>query len=79
MVSRGIGDSSGSLSGGQGITCLQINLGRGRAATNSLLKTMEEERAEVILIQEPYVRDGKVVGLGDGTVLWRGGRTPKPR
>ena len=59
-----------------GIKCLQLNLGRGRAATNVLLKIMEDEEADITFIQEPYMRGGKIAGLGNRTALY-GGENPK--
>ena len=34
----------------------QINLGKRKAATSALLKAMEEERMDVVAVQEPHVR-----------------------
>jgi hypothetical protein len=45
------------------IKFLQINLQHSRAATNNLLKTIEEDDIDVICIQEPYVINNKVVGI----------------
>ena len=45
------------------IKFLQINLQHSRAATNNLMKTIEEDDIDVICIQEPYVINNKVVGI----------------
>jgi hypothetical protein len=45
------------------IKFLQINLQHSRAATNNLIKTIEEDDIDVICIQEPYVINNKVVGI----------------
>jgi hypothetical protein len=46
---------------------LQINLQHSRAATNNLMKTIEEEEEEegidIICIQEPFVIKNKVIGI----------------
>ena len=51
---------------------IQINLGKGKAATNALLRVMEEDGIAVAAIQEPHVRDGKVLGFGAWCVVSRG-------
>jgi len=45
------------------IKFLQINLQHSRAATNNLMKTIEEDDIDVICIQEPYTINNKVVGI----------------
>jgi exonuclease III len=45
------------------IKFLQINLQHSRAATNNLMKTIEEDNIDVICIQEPDVINNKVIGI----------------
>jgi exonuclease III len=45
------------------IKFLQINIQHSWAATNNLMKTIEEDDRDVICIQEPYVINNKVVGI----------------
>jgi len=45
------------------IKFLQINLQHSWAATNNLMKTIEEDDIDVISIQEPYVVNNKVGGI----------------
>ena len=58
------------------IGMIQINLGKGRAATNALLRILEEDNVAIAATQEPHVREGKVVGLGGLSALSRG-RVPR--
>jgi len=45
------------------IKCLQINLQHSRVAMNNLMKIIDEDRTDVLCIQEPYVIRNKVVGI----------------
>ena len=45
------------------IKFLQINLQHSRAATDNLMKTIEEEGIDIICIQEPYAINNKVIGI----------------
>ncbi|GLV47834.1 hypothetical protein CBL_20973 [Carabus blaptoides fortunei] len=43
----------------------QINLGKGKSATNQLIKTLADRNVDICMIQEPTAREGKVIGLGN--------------
>jgi hypothetical protein len=51
----------------------QVNLGKGREATDLLQKTAEEQKADVVLIQESYCCMPTWVGW----TKYGGGRTDK--
>lgn len=46
------------------VRILQHNLGRGRTATSELRTMATRHRADILLIQEPWVNTGRVCGLG---------------
>lgn len=51
----------------------QINLGRGKIASADLLQEAEENKYDLALIQEPYVWDERVLGLGSrNRTIWAG-------
>ena len=43
--------------------CIQINLQHSRAATDSLMKQIEDNQIDVAFIQEPYTYNNKVIGI----------------
>ena len=45
------------------INCIQINLQRSKRATPHLLKTIEEYDIDIVLVQEPHIIGGKVIGF----------------
>ena len=45
------------------IKCLQINLQRSRIGTANLCKTIDDNNIDIILVQEPHIINGKVVGF----------------
>jgi hypothetical protein len=45
------------------IKFLQINLQHSRAATNNLVKTIEEDGIDILCIQEPHVINNKIIGI----------------
>ncbi|XP_035220165.1 uncharacterized protein LOC118193215 [Stegodyphus dumicola] len=46
-----------------GLTCAQVNLQRSRAATLNFIDFMIRNEIQLALLQEPYVKDGKIIGL----------------
>lgn len=42
----------------------QINVGRGRIAMEEIVRVSRQEGLEVLLVQEPYVKDGQISGCG---------------
>ncbi len=45
------------------IRCMQINLKHSRIATDNLMKLLEQEKTDVIFIQEPYLNKNKMSGI----------------
>lgn len=45
------------------IKCIQVNLKHAKAATANLMKIAEEERTDIICIQEPYTFQSKLAGI----------------
>jgi hypothetical protein len=45
------------------IKCLQINLQHSRTATANLIKIVMDDEFDIIFIQEPYIIQGKVIGI----------------
>lgn len=43
--------------------CLQINLGKSKAATGALLEKIGREKIQVVFVQEPHVLRGRVAGF----------------
>jgi endonuclease/exonuclease/phosphatase family metal-dependent hydrolase len=41
----------------------QLNAGRSTVATNEIRKLAEELKLDIVCIQEPYVRNGKIPGM----------------
>lgn len=58
------------------IVIVQANLGRAVAASNTLLTYCVRENVDVALIQEPYVRQGRVYILGDPPIRCVSHRAP---
>lgn len=52
------------------IKIVQVNLDRAVKASAELVEVMVEKKIDVALVQEPYVRKGKVCGLGSGRVFY---------
>ncbi|GJQ69027.1 hypothetical protein Trydic_g6767, partial [Trypoxylus dichotomus] len=46
--------------------CAQINLGRGRRATECLVERVVREKISVVIIQEPYVINNGICGMPSG-------------
>ncbi|XP_067118883.1 uncharacterized protein [Centruroides vittatus] len=55
----------------EGINILQINAQRGKGSSSLLMHKANKLKADIILIQEPYTVDKKVVRLGDWQVLYK--------
>ncbi|GBM97477.1 hypothetical protein AVEN_103889-1 [Araneus ventricosus] len=49
---------------------LQINLGKGKVATANLPKEAKTHKIDLILVQEPYSKDGKILGIRKSWKQW---------
>lgn len=56
----------------------QINLGKGKSATNQLVRTLTDRRIDICIIQEPTAREGKIAGFGNRIRTFHG-KADKPR
>lgn len=56
-------DTTNNQSADNGINCIQINLGRGKRATQHLLEKIVRDKIKIVFIQEPYVVNSKVCGF----------------
>jgi len=45
------------------LKCAQINLLNARVATANLMKYITENKVDIICIQEPYIHQGRAVGI----------------
>jgi exonuclease III len=45
------------------IKCIQVNLKHSKAATANLMKIIEEDKTDIICIQEPYTFQSKAAGI----------------
>jgi endonuclease/exonuclease/phosphatase (EEP) superfamily protein YafD len=45
------------------IKCIQLNLKHSKAATANLLKIIEENKTDIVCIQEPYTFQSKAAGI----------------
>jgi endonuclease/exonuclease/phosphatase (EEP) superfamily protein YafD len=45
------------------IRCIQINLQHSRAATDNILKLIEQGKSDIVLIQEPYLYQNSIAGI----------------
>lgn len=59
-----------SMTGNRGFKVLHIDLRRSRVATAQLEQYAVEVRADILLVQDPYVKDSKLVGLPTGRNLF---------
>lgn len=55
------------------IRCLQINLQHSKAATLNLIKVIDTEEIDLILIQEPYEYQNKPVGIVNNHRIYTAG------
>jgi hypothetical protein len=55
------GNTKGALN--TRLSCMQINLQHARPATDNLLKIMDEEKTDIICIQEPYISGSKIIEI----------------
>ncbi|GJQ80424.1 hypothetical protein Trydic_g15232, partial [Trypoxylus dichotomus] len=51
---------------GAAYKCAQINLGRGRRATECLVERIVREKISVVIVQEPYVINNGICGMRSG-------------
>jgi len=45
------------------IKCIQVNVKHSKAATVNLMKIIEEDKTDIICIQEPYTFQSNAVGI----------------
>ena len=45
------------------IKCIQVNVKHSKAATANLMKIIEEDKTDIICIQEPYTFQHKAAGI----------------
>jgi len=45
------------------LKCAQINLKHSRVATVNLMKYTADNKVDIICIQEPYINQGRAVGI----------------
>jgi len=55
--------SQGNTRYSKKIKFIQIKLHHSRVATNNLMKIIDEERTDVLCLQEPYVIHNKIAGI----------------
>jgi len=69
-----------TAAGSSSICMVQINLQHCRAAASVLCKQLSEYETVIALVQEPWIRKGKILGLNTkGINLFRGCLTGHPR
>ncbi|KFM70149.1 hypothetical protein X975_03339, partial [Stegodyphus mimosarum] len=56
-----------------GLNCVQVNLQRSRAATLYFLDFMITNKIQLALLQEPYVKDEKIIGTPSTSKLFFSG------
>ena len=60
-----------------GLKCAQINLHHARVATATLMKYIADNKVDIICIQEPYIHQGRVVGIDTKYRTFTAGETRK--
>ena len=45
------------------VNCIQLNLQHSRVATDNLMAIIEEDKVDILLIQEPYIINNKIAGV----------------
>lgn len=72
-------DSGGATSEPDIVNFVQINLGKGKAATSHVSKFSIENKVKIIFIQEPNTRKGAIVGFGAGFSKINSPNVERPR
>ena len=56
------------------VHCLQINLQHSRSATYSLMKVIDTDETDIVLVQEPYVYQNKIIGIDKSYRIFSAGQ-----
>jgi len=56
------------------VRCLQINLQHSRSATYSLMKVIDTDETDIVLVQEPYVYQNKIIGIDKSYRIFSAGQ-----
>jgi len=52
------------------IKCMQINLQHSRTATDNIMNLSEQDRSDILFIQEPYLYNRKIAGISNKNKIY---------